>query len=155
MKKSAEEFKEKLREKSILHIMARCVHFTGIQHEQCRIGINYHAQFGEGFGCFANIPCTTAFNKEPAKDCSKALYPTREEAISEQDARDAHSKKAMQAMKDAHADAKSKGYGKGNGGVDSLRCPLCEGGTLRYSVASYNGHMHAACTTDGCVGWME
>ena len=64
--------------------------------------------------------------------------------------RDARSKKFMQAMVDAHADAKAKGYGKGHGGQDSLKCPLCADGTLRYSVASVNGHMHAGCTNGCC-----
>lgn len=63
-------------------------------------------------------------------------------------------KKSMQAIVAAHEDAKAKGYGKGNGGQDSMKCPLCPDGTLRYSVASVNGHMHAVCT-NGCVSWME
>ena len=142
------------RECSILRIMQTCKHFTGIQHRQCKAGVVYYDQFGTGEGCFANIPCVTSFNKEPAKECPKVIYPSREEAEQEQAARDAHSKKSIQAMNDAHADAKAKGYGKGKGGQDSLKCPLCEDGTLRYSVASVNGHMHACCT-NGCVSWME
>jgi hypothetical protein len=63
-------------------------------------------------------------------------------------------KEVIKAINAAHADAKEKGYGKKKGGVDSLPCPLC-GGTLRYSVASYNGHMMASCTTEGCASWME
>ncbi len=35
----------------------------------------------------------------------------------------------------------------------SVTCPKCAG-TLRYSVA-YNGHVHASCSTDGCLRWME
>lgn len=154
MAKSVEEKRAEQTERSILRIMSTCVHFTGIQHTACKAGVNYHEQFGDGEGCFANIPCTTSFNKGPAKDCPKTLYPTREEAEAEEKEREAHTKKAMQAMRDAHADAKAKGYGKGNGGADSLKCPLCPDGTLRYTVAGYNGHMHAGCT-NGCVSWME
>lgn len=40
------------------------------------------------------------------------------------------------------------------GGV--IDCPICSGKkTLRFSRASVNGHIHAACTTDNCVSWME
>ena len=152
--KTVEEKRVEQTEHSVLRIMQTCTHFTGIQHAQCEAGVNYHEQFGNGAGCFANIPCATAFNSGPTKDCPKVDYPTREEAEKEEADRTARSKKAMQAMRDAHADAKAKGYGKGNGGQDSLKCPLCPEGTLRYSVASYNGHMHAGCT-NGCVSWME
>jgi hypothetical protein len=55
----------------------------------------------------------------------------------------------------AHEDAKAKGLGKGHGGYGSLKCPGCESGTLQYSVASYNGHMHGRCSTKGCASWME
>jgi hypothetical protein len=34
-------------------------------------------------------------------------------------------------------------------------CPACEVGTVRWARASINGHLHAACTTDGCFGVME
>lgn len=35
----------------------------------------------------------------------------------------------------------------------SVVCPKCSQ-TLRYSVA-FNGHVHASCTTQGCLSWME
>lgn len=37
----------------------------------------------------------------------------------------------------------------------SLSCPVCVSGTLHYSVAGYNGHVHAKCDSAGCVAWME
>lgn len=40
-------------------------------------------------------------------------------------------------------------------GSGEMPCPICKTGTLRYSRSSYNGHIHAACTKDDCVGWME
>lgn len=154
MSKSIDDKRADRRERSILRIMSTCVHFTGIQHEKCKASVNYHDQFGDGPGCFADIPCTTAFNKGPTKECPKVRYTTRDEAIGEQDERDAHTKKAMQAMVAVQDDAKEKGLGKGNGGAGELKCPLCPDGMLRYSVAGYNGHIHAGCT-NGCVSWME
>ena len=40
------------------------------------------------------------------------------------------------------------------GVAGKLKCPVCETGTLQYSRAS-NGHVHAGCSTKGCVNWME
>jgi hypothetical protein len=40
-------------------------------------------------------------------------------------------------------------------GSGTLLCPVCGVGTLSYSRAAYNGHVHANCETDGCVRWME
>ncbi len=33
-------------------------------------------------------------------------------------------------------------------------CPVCLTGTLHYTRA-YNGHVHASCSTESCVRWME
>lgn len=151
--KTIQEKRAEQTERSILRIMSTCPHFTGIQHDACKAGVNYHEQFGTGEGCFAKIPCTHTKDENP-KECLKVQYRTREEAEKEEAAREAHSKKALSAMRAAHDDAKTKGYGKGNSGQDSMKCPLCTDGQLRYSVASYNGHMHAGCT-NGCVSWME
>lgn len=40
-------------------------------------------------------------------------------------------------------------------GAGEMECPVCKTGKLRYSRAAYNGHVHARCSTDGCVAWME
>jgi hypothetical protein len=37
----------------------------------------------------------------------------------------------------------------------AVTCPVCKSGTLRFSRAGSNGHIHAACSTKGCVAWME
>lgn len=156
MAKTVEEKRAEQRERHVLNIMQTCVHFTGIQNATCKAGVNYHAQFGDGAGCFANIACTQAFARAdfPLKECATVQYPTRDQAEAEENEREALTKRTLSAMKLAHEDAAAKGYGKGNGGQDSIKCPLCPDGILRYSVAGYNGHMHAACTK-GCVSWME
>lgn len=40
-------------------------------------------------------------------------------------------------------------------GAGEMQCPVCKAGKLRYSRAGYNGHVHAACSTETCVRWME
>lgn len=51
--------------------------------------------------------------------------------------------------------AKDAGLVRGNGGTGVLACPICKTGTIRYSVATSNGHMWAACNTLACVRFME
>jgi hypothetical protein len=40
-------------------------------------------------------------------------------------------------------------------GAGEMPCPVCGTGKLRYSRSGYNGHVHARCSNDGCVAWME
>lgn len=40
-------------------------------------------------------------------------------------------------------------------GSGEMACPVCKTGRLRYSRSGYNGHVHASCSTEGCVRWME
>lgn len=52
---------------------------------------------------------------------------------------------------DCYADS-PKNYHSGAG---TMKCPNCKDGVLKYSRAGYNGHVHAACSTEGCAAWME
>lgn len=40
-----------------------------------------------------------------------------------------------------------------------IPCPVCKeagkDGDLQFYVARSNGHVHAHCSVDGCVSWME
>lgn len=40
-------------------------------------------------------------------------------------------------------------------GSGQMPCPVCSKGNLKYSRSGYNGHVHARCSTSGCVAWME
>lgn len=64
-------------------------------------------------------------------------------------------KTALNAIIATHEDAKTKGLKRGSGGNGELPCPACKTGTIRYSVASLNGHIWGACSTKDCVRWME
>lgn len=59
------------------------------------------------------------------------------------------------AFATAKADAKANGYGRGVGGAGNVQCPSCRVGTIYYGVSALNGHMHASCSTPGCLRWME
>lgn len=132
-------------------IMDRCKHFTGVQHDVCGVGVTYtavRAKTGGGLPCFRNFEMTGG-------ECPRVEYPTREEAEKEAAEEEAVFARHMQAHRAAHDDAKAKRFGKGQGGADSVECPVCKTGRIYYRVAGYNGHMHARCETDGCVAWME
>jgi hypothetical protein len=40
-------------------------------------------------------------------------------------------------------------------GDGKMICAACKTGTLRYSRAASNGHVHARCSNLNCVAWME
>jgi hypothetical protein len=46
-------------------------------------------------------------------------------------------------------------HGKQRGVAGSLKCPVCNTGTVFYSVAPLNGHIWARCNTKGCVAFMQ
>lgn len=63
--------------------------------------------------------------------------------------------RVLKALSAARCDANAKGFKRGSGGAGSIKCPCCDTGTLRYSVAGYNGHIWGACSTETCVRWMQ
>lgn len=138
---------------SLARILNTCIHFNGVfVNDSCKASVNYHEQFGNEVGCFKSIPCTR-LNAE--KTCPKAEYPTKDVAERELREDNAFVEKAVKASNQAHQHAKAAGLGVGNGGRGEMPCPTECGGTLRYSVASVNGHLHASCSTTGCLSWME
>lgn len=136
--------------------MDQCVHFRGIQHDTCKADVHLRQLVGGAdFGWARRIPCFKSDAKDCSVTCAKREFMTREQAEAEVKKDDAHMERAMLGITAAHEDAEKKGIIRGVGGASELPCPTECGGTLRYRVASINGHMHAACTTDGCLRWME
>lgn len=141
------------RNAAISQIANRCVHFNGVFiNDACRSGVNFHEQFGDGFGCFKDIPC---IKPGTDKKCAKAEYPTREAAEKELNEDDEFIDRFLKVSKEAHAHARDAGLGIGCGGRGEMPCPSGCGGTLKYSVAGVNGNLYACCTTKGCHQWME
>jgi hypothetical protein len=127
-----------------------CVHFTGIQNKACKAHHAY-AQFGRALPCLR--PTGDPSAERPP--CVDRRYPTEEEI----DARERRMGEGLERMGKArraitsHIEETGR---KGRSYGDTIPCPCCEGGTLHYSYAgSYNGHIHAQCTTPGCNAWME
>jgi hypothetical protein len=136
------------REDRILQHTSRCVFFTGTQHKVCEAGVSYDAVRGlEGRG-LACLKWETSKGEQP--QCDKRRWTTREEAEADIAAADAAFQRINVCLK-----AIREKHGKARGLVSSMPCPVGCGGTLRYSIASYNGHVHGQCSTAGCASWMQ
>lgn len=60
-------------------------------------------------------------------------------------------------FEDGYEDSLGGPWRRGMAGeCDTIDCPVCKGEKcLDFSRSGYNGHIHAACRTEGCVSWME
>lgn len=126
---------------------SRCVHFTGVQNDVCAAGVRYDDVRNDAIQTrFSDrLPCLSS-----AVPCPSRRLPTTEEIEAEERALTA----MMEAVETARACIIAVSQGK-RGASGSTECPVCDGGTLRYSIAKMNDHIHAACTTPACVKWME
>lgn len=138
-------------------IMARkfCKNYRAMfDHDTCLVGIEYKSLPHHGTKeFFDSCPC---FGPKGTGECPSKVYPTKEEMeaddkrISEMFARTAA---ARNAIVESLGGQWKPGQPGASGVID---CPVCSGRkTLQFSRSGYNGHIHARCTTDGCVGWME
>lgn len=146
---------KKIHESRVQREMNTCQHFNGILNDVCRAGVRYWDLVPDGLGCALKLPCLMADQRPDAAACDKRHLPTREEAEREVEASERACRDVMVAMDAAHNHAHAAGLGEANGGNGKLPCPVCKVGEIHYSVASYNGHMHARCSTPECVKWME
>lgn len=119
------------------------------RYDTCSAGVPFAKFAGVKFD---QLPC---LNVIPDK-CEHACYRTPEEIAAEEaemEERFAGIVKARQAIVEFLGP-----YKKGKSPVASgkIDCPMCGAkDSLAFSRAAYNGHIHAACNTDGCVKWME
>ena len=125
-----------------------CKHYSGMHGKtHCDAGVLYSIFKGKKH---EEIPCWEQL-ENPC--CDKAEYQNAEEIDAEVKAFTERIEKlgtARQAIV-AHLGPWKRGVGKSG----KILCPVCTTGTLVFSRAGINGHIHAGCSTDGCVRWME
>jgi len=150
--------------KTLAEQIARvCTHYNGLcgpgmrddeKTRACDAGVVYLTvkSTDPGRKGFDRYPC---FREGEGVPCEKRHFPTPEEVAAEVAESNASFERLKSGLAAAGQDAKAKGFGKGKGGTGSIPCPVCKTGTLHYSVAGYNGHMHGRCSTGGCVAWMQ
>jgi hypothetical protein len=137
---SVQDFKERQRAKRL----ATCKHFTGIMNEACAVGVAYRPLRDTSKPGLAKWPC---MGTDCVNVCDKKELNTAEEVDAEErefQERLSHFVPAREAI---------IATGKAGGTIDCPRCNLVDG--LYFTVSSYNGHVHAACRTMGCLSWME
>jgi hypothetical protein len=153
------------RELNIANAMGRCVHFRGIgDHITCAAGVHYDVvtlrhepmpyknRWGRDYTSSSSMPCWLVGSPHnlAGATCAKRQTMTREEAEAQQVRREQEIA-AMGVARKAiivHIDATGQYSG-------TIPCPTCKTGTLGYSRARSNGHVHARCSTEGCHAWME
>ncbi len=135
--------------------MMHCKHFRAMsQHKTCSAGVAYETLKPLPFNrwpCFAHVGDTV-----PRPGCALVVLPTLEEQEAEErETRERFENigKAREAIVEACGGPWKKGMGGMRGRID---CPVCgKPGTLGFTRAGYNGHVHAHCDIVGCVSWME
>lgn len=131
-----------------------CNHYRAISdHKTCEAGVEYEQFKGRPH---REWPCFLKVGQVPCSGCDKQQFPTAEELAKQEEEdrqRLENIGKARKAIV-AHLGGPWKRGTPGAGG--QIDCPVCGNReALRFSRAGYNGHIHAACSTPGCVSWME
>jgi hypothetical protein len=133
----------------------KCVHFNGSVNPCCEAGVNYRALVGgQDFGWLKRLPCLVKYAGPDAVTCEKRQEPTAEQIeASKREMEEAIERiNKVRAAIVAHLGGPWKKGMEGSSG--SIPCPCCSG-TVRFSRAGYNGHVHAHCSGADCVSWME
>lgn len=147
-----EEHKKQRQERRL----ATCKHFNGIQHKACRAGVTYKDVEAEAPPLTGrHLPCLPNMKSGVCEgECAKREFPTAAEV----EEREVAMMKSLDNTRMAIVAISEKigKWKKGMGGCGGdMPCPVCKTGTLHYSRSGYNGHLHGACTTVGCVRWMQ
>lgn len=119
--------------------------FDAKQYPTCKAGVDYHA-FDQRHD---QMPCLGE-NGEAKARCDKYSGFTTEEIDAAKAETNARFQRVGMIRKAIMAEHKATGS---NGG--ELACPACKTGTVQWTRARSNGHVHARCSTPGCASWME
>lgn len=147
-----------------------CKHYRGTANgKTCAAGVEYASvqvehepvkyrhdakEKGEPYTATRSLPCIQEWNFVGAT-CEKCEFRTPEEVAAEEkesEERFARIGLIRLAIVEACGGPWKRGM-PGSGG--KIECPACKTGTVSYSRAGYNGHIHAACSTPNCARWME
>ena len=139
-----------------------CRHYKGMHGKTaCDAGVEFasvrvdhepiqYRRRGEGavYTASRSFPCVAGLNYVDCGCQQREYYTAAEIEEHERDVHDSfdRSEKAVKAIRD---------FAKGRKGINGeIECPNCKG-KLKFSIASYNGHIHARCSTDDCVSFMQ
>lgn len=99
-------------------------------------------------------PEQIAKHEEEMRRLIDGLRIARKAILADLSARHKNGDKSVQLNKSCNPEVESElsNFVSGRGQID---CLVCKVGKLSYRRPSYNGHIHAACSTEDCVRWME
>lgn len=125
---------------------------AGVRYEDVRVDGEFKYRNEGSYAIYTHgrcTPCHKQYNFAGAT-CDKAEFATDEEIAAWLEESNRHLRDIGTARRAIIEHCQNK---RGVSGV--LECPVCKTGKLRYSRASCNGHVHASCSTEDCVRWME
>lgn len=130
-----------------------CKNYCGMSGKvACDAGVRFDSLPGHGKrGFFESCPCF-----QNVGGCDNATYITDEEqqAYMKMIEQDFVNRVVARCAIVEHLGGPWTRGTPGAGGT--IACPVCKAkDSLRFSLAGVNGHIHASCSTEGCVTWME
>lgn len=134
-----------------------CNHYRAASnHPTCKAGIAYESFKGQPGG-IANWPCFRSSDNPKPCTCPHAAFPTPK-GIAAEDAEFEARCHLIEIARKAIVKHLGGPWRKTHprGGAGTIDCPVC--GTakaLAFTRSGYNGHIHAGCSTPGCVRWVE
>lgn len=148
-----------------------CIHFNGLMSHTCKVdhayldvaapitaqqlqwhNENYPTHDPTRTAIAKRIPCLVENN---IHTCPDFREPTPEEIEANEKQIGTMLSHFVTVRTQIIAHIKENGQEK-NSWQSSIPCPVCEGGTVKYTYAgNFNRHIHARCTTPNCVNWME
>jgi hypothetical protein len=132
----------------------KCIHYNGSVNDRCDAGVAYQELAGSEPGWVRRLPCLRKNDGPGMVPCALRQEPTAAE-VEDDEARLKDRLERVGKVRDAIVAACGGPWKRGTPGAQGeIACPCC-GGTVRYSRAGYNGHVHARCSTEDCVSWME
>lgn len=143
----------------------RCRHFTGTVATKCMAGVCYddvwlnhdpipYESRGLTYKSSRSLPCLRSHNHGGAV-CALVAFPSPDEIAAIIERQDSGLRDLVTARKAIVAKLGPYVKRQSPDAHGSLACPVCTTGTLGYRRAALNGHIHARCSTEGCVAWME
>ena len=135
-----------------------CKHYNGAVNQACKAGVEYRTAAGGETGFLRRLPCW--LNNRWSQDgdviaqCNHRQFPSGEEI----ELRILQTERSFQnnnRAKEAIIDFLDQHDLSHPGSQGSMPCPICNDGTLGWSIAASNGHWHVHCTTPGCASWIE
>jgi hypothetical protein len=138
-----------------------CRHFNGTRNTQCKAGVTYDEisrKATEGLtGSMLRLPCHRAVEAE--YPCPHLSRLSDEEVAAEDEKLRKYVDEIVPKMQTVRAAIIAQLTERGQlkqSVTGAIVCPACNAGTVRYTYAgSYNRHIHAQCSTEGCVQWLE